>query len=141
MKRIILALALSSTSALAQPAQEEIDRVLQASARDWSRGDLRAFMQSYEVGPGTAFVAGGGLITGFEAIQAHYAKRYGAGAGMGALTLKVLEYRPLTPVFVLVTGRFALARPAPAGGNAGGVFTLLFHRGPGGWRIAYDHTS
>ena len=135
-------------AAHAQPARPDPDRaaiehVLQTSATDWSRGDLSAFMRSYENGPMTTYVGARGLVTGYEAIASRYAAKYPSGAGhsMGALSLGVLEYRPLDPAYVLVTGRFALARGKNDGGDAAGIFTVLMHRGAAGWRIIYDHTS
>ena len=99
-------------------------------------------MRSYEDGPRTAFVTPGGLITGYGALQSHYAAKYGSGTNrMGRLALTILEDRPLSADYALVTGRFALARPAAQGGDATGIFTLLMHRTKAGWRIAYDHTS
>ena len=132
-----------ATQALAQPAdQAAIAEVLQDSARDWSRGDLSGFMQSYEDAPQTAFVTSQGLITGFAALKSHYAAKYGSGAhGMGQLALAIIDDRPIAPDYALVTGRFRLSRPAADGGNATGIFTLLMHRTARGWRIAYDHTS
>ncbi len=140
-------LATAALSAHAQPPADTdraaIKRVLQTSAADWSRGDLSAFMHSYENAPTTSFVGGHGLITGYDAIQSHYAAAYPAGAGhsMGKLSLSILEYRPLDPAYILVTGRFALTREKIDGGDEAGIFTLLMHHTQTGWRIAYDHTS
>ncbi len=141
MFRGVVAVALTG-SAWAQDAvsgqdRAEIDRVLQQSAADWSRGDLAAFMRSYEDAPNTAFVISGGLLRGYAAIKAHYAARYGTGQKMGSLRLDVLEERGLAPAYALVTGHFALSGPTVAAG----VFTLIFHKTPAGWRITYDHTS
>jgi hypothetical protein len=35
-------------------------------------------------------------------------------------------------------GQWQLERPV---GGGGGVFSLVFHRFPVGWRIIHDHTS
>ena len=149
MMRACLAawLATATLCAHAQPATDPdraaIERVLQSSAADWSRGDLAAFTRSYENAPNTTYIGRRGLVAGYDAIQASYAAAYPAGAShsMGKLSLGILDYRPLDPAYVLVTGRFALAREKSDGGNATGIFTLLMHRGATGWRIAYDHTS
>ncbi len=121
--------------------QPTIEQVLQDSAADWSRGDLPAFMRCYENAPETAFVTGHGLLKGYDALSQHYAKAYGTGKAMGKLSLSVIEDRPLGTDYALVTGHFMLTRPRADGGNADGIFTLLFHRAASGWRIAYDHTS
>ncbi len=140
-----LAFLLFAGGAFAQGVDADraaIEAVLQASARDWSRGDLSAFMRSYENAPGTAYVTQGGLLKGYDALRAHYAQKYGAGTHtMGQLTLTVLDDRTLSHDFALVTGRFALSRTAAEGGDASGIFTLLMHRTAQGWRIEYDHTS
>jgi len=40
-----------------------------------------------------------------------------------------------------VIGRYHLDRSQQAGGEGNGVFTLVFHRTPRGWKIILDHTS
>ena len=146
--RPILAAAaacLLAVQASAQPAAEDraaIALVLQDSAKDWSRGDLPGFMRSYENAPDTAYVTPQGLIRGYDALTSHYARKYASGTGrMGELSLTILDDRPLSAEYALVTGRFALTRTAAEGGDASGIFTLLMHRTAQGWRIAYDHTS
>ena len=57
-------------------AAETIDQVLQTSAADWSRGDLRAFMQSYEDALGTVFITRSGPIQG-----ASNSSRFAASSG------------------------------------------------------------
>ena len=140
-----LAAALVASSVRAQPAdaadRAAIGRVLQTSAADWSRGDLPAFMRSYENGPQTTYIGRRGMVTGYGAIQSRYAASFQAGQGMGKLSLDILESRTLDPVYVLVTGRFTLARPPADGGDAVGIFSLLMHRSRAGWRILYDHAS
>jgi len=122
--------------------QAAISKTLQASAAAWSRGDLAAFMQCYDDGPNTAYVKSTGVVQGFAAIRDMYASRYGAaGHGMGRLSLEITNYRQLGAAYALVTGRFALARPKADGGDASGVFSLVFHRSSSGWHIIYDHTS
>lgn len=145
---LTLAAALIMLRAHAQPAdgasdRAAIERVLQNSAADWSRGDLPAFMRSYENGSRTTYIGRRGMVTGYDAIQSRYAASFPAGRGhsMGKLSLNILESRPLDPAYVLVTGRFTLARTQNDGGGVTGIFSLLMHRGPSGWRITYDHSS
>ncbi len=149
INRPALAAALGLTMTVAAAAQTPVQitdraaiaQVLQTSAADWSRGNLAAFMSSYENAPETAFVTPQGLIKGYGTLASRYAANYASGKRMGELSLSVLDGRPLSAEYVLVTGRFALARPASDGGNRSGIFTLLMHRTAAGWRIAYDHTS
>jgi ketosteroid isomerase-like protein len=121
--------------------QAAVSKALQASAASWSRGDLTAFMQCYEDSPNTEYVKSTGVVEGFPAIHDMYAARYGNGHAMGKLSLELANYRQLGAAYALVTGRFALARAKSDGGDATGIFSLVFHRSKSGWHIIYDHTS
>ena len=128
----------------AAPAQQQaadIAAVLQSSAAAWSRGDLDAFMNSYEQSAGVTYVGRSGLLRGYAAIHDMYAGRFGTGGRMGRLTLQVLDDQPLGPDHALVTGRFALTRSKQDDGDANGIFTLVFHHVASGWRIMADHSS
>jgi ketosteroid isomerase-like protein len=123
--------------------QAEISKTLQASAAAWSRGDLAAFMQCYDDSPNTEYVKSTGVVEGFAAIRDMYASRYGNGSAhaMGRLSLELTNYRQLGAAYALVTGHFALTRAKSDGGDASGVFSLVFHRSSAGWHIVYDHSS
>lgn len=114
--------------------------VIIKSAEDWNRGDVEAFVQSYEQTPETTFV-GAAVLHGAEDILARYRRSYPDRAHMGKLTFSELQARTLSPTLAIVTGRFTLERSAEAGGKATGLFTLVLRRGPNGWRIIHDHTS
>jgi ketosteroid isomerase-like protein len=45
------------------------------------------------------------------------------------------------PAHAVVTGHFHLTRSAAGGGDASGVFSLVFEKKPTGWKIILDHTS
>jgi ketosteroid isomerase-like protein len=60
---------------------------------------------------------------------------------MGKLDFSELDIQLLGADYANVSGRFHLAREATGGGEAKGVFTLLFHKTGAGWRIIQDHTS
>jgi hypothetical protein len=114
---------------------------LEASGAAWSRGDLDGFMQIYEASPETSYASGNRTVRGYDAIRAMYASRFGGGAGMGALSFAVLDYRPLGADHALLTGRFRLSHGAQSDADPQGIFTLVFHRGAAGWRVISDHTS
>jgi ketosteroid isomerase-like protein len=66
---------------------------------------------------------------------------------MGTLTFKELDIR-LLPVasgvteYAVVTGRFHLERTAKGTATKDdGIFSLVWHKGPGGWKILLDHTA
>ncbi|HEX4021469.1 MAG TPA: nuclear transport factor 2 family protein [Acidobacteriaceae bacterium] len=117
-----------------------IHAVMDAQVAAWNRGDVVAFMQGYKDSPDTTFVSDH-VAKGYQNILARYRKAYTSKSQMGTLQFSELEVRPLCPQYASVTGRFHLARTAAAGGDAGGVFSLLFQRTPQGWRIILDHTS
>ena len=145
-KHVVLALLLTAGVAHAQSGPEAaragIEQVLQTSAADWSRGDLAGYMRVYENAPDTTYIGRRGMVTGYDAIRSRYAAAYPGGPGhnMGQLSLSITQYRPLDPAYVLVTGRFALARKTDSG-DVAGIFTLLMHQTAAGWRISYDHSS
>jgi ketosteroid isomerase-like protein len=66
---------------------------------------------------------------------------------MGVLTFNNLEVRLLpgscgAAEFAIVTGRFHLARSAKGEAQKDdGIFSLVWHKGPQGWKIILDHTS
>ena len=150
LKQVVLAACffLAAFDAQAKPKnqaanQADISKALQASAAAWSRGDLPAFMQCYDDGPNTEYVKSTGVVEGFAAIRDMYARSYGNGTAraMGRLSLEVTNYRQLGAAYALVTGHFALARAKADGGDASGVFSLVFHRSAAGWHIVYAHSS
>ena len=137
MKKVLLLLAAAITCA----AQEkDILAVIQKSADDWNRGDLQAFMQSYENSPETTFV-GAEVARGTDAVLARYKRAYSTAAQMGKTTFSELKARPLTPELAIVTGRYTLERSTEAGGRKAGIFTLVMRKTSAGWRIIHDHTS
>lgn len=122
--------------------RQAIADVLDRSAAAWTRGDLDGFMACYEDGPETTYIRPDGPVRGAAAVRAMYAARFKPGGrGMGRLTTELLDVRGLGTDYALVTGRYRLERIAAEGGEAHGVFTLVFRRGPSGWRIISDHTS
>jgi uncharacterized protein (TIGR02246 family) len=118
--------------------EQEIRAVLDQQAADWNRGDIPAYMKGYA--PDTKFV-GAAVSRGAAAVQARYEKTYSDRAKMGRLTFSDIEIEMLGPDHASVIGRWKLDRTAEAGGNVGGLFTLVFRRTPAGWRIILDHTS
>ena len=66
---------------------------------------------------------------------------------MGKLTFNDLDIRLLTSgcgksEIALVTGRFHLERTAKGEAKKDdGIFSLVWRKGPAGWKIILDHTS
>lgn len=134
-------MAVSEQPTGAPPSIEAaLNKATQESAVAWSKGDLDAFMSSYEHSSATVYVTGHSLVTGYDAIRAMYASRFGHGGDLGRLSMSRLEVRMLGVDYALGIGRYDLVKSG-AGGHASGIYTLIFHRGSAGWKIISDHTS
>lgn len=138
----------SGTIAGAQPRGEEatIRAAIVAQAEAWNRGDVQAFMQTYEHSPETTFV-GTNIGKGYEKILERYQKNYTTREQMGTLTFNDVEVRMLPgscgkAEFAVVTGRFHLERSQKGEAKKDdGIFSLVWRKGPQGWKIVLDHTS
>ena len=137
MKKALLFLACCLISAA---QDKDVLAPILKSADDWNRGDLQAFMQSYETSPDTTFV-GAEVARGTDAVLARYRRTYSTVEQMGKTSFSELKVRPLSPDLSIVTGRFTLERAASFGGRKTGVFTLVMRKSSAGWRIIHDHTS
>ena len=104
----------------------------------WNKGDLSTFVTTYA---DDCLFVGKQVVRGRAAVLARYQKTYSTPAAMGKLEFEDLEVHQLDPQVALVIGHFHLARTADGGGDASGVFSLVFHRIGGRWLIALDHTS
>ena len=123
-----------------------IRAALSAQEDAWNRGDIPAFMQTYENSPDTTFI-GLTVRKGFEPIRQRYSENYSTPALMGKLAFSDIDVRLLPTAcgkseIALVTGKFHLDRAvgvAPTKDD--GLFSLVWRKGPQGWKIILDHTS
>jgi uncharacterized protein (TIGR02246 family) len=113
--------------------------VIEAQQAAWNRGDIEGFMDGYAREEATTFVSGDTVTRGWQTVLERYRRRYDSRAKMGTLTFSELEFRPLSPFYVMAAGRWQLT--LEQGEAPRGRFTLLFRRTTGGWRIVHDHTS
>jgi ketosteroid isomerase-like protein len=144
-KAVILSLALQPLlvgSVKAKPsaagAERAIRAVLDAQVISWNKGDVDTFMQSYWKSDKTEFVGSNGIIRGWQSVFNRYRKAYPDPRAMGTLAFSDLEVTLLSPGAALVVGKYHLFREAD---QPEGVFTLVFHKFPEGWRIINDHTT
>jgi uncharacterized protein (TIGR02246 family) len=137
---LILIPAAQAAPAPNSNAQTAIHAVLDAQVAAWNRGDIAAFMQGYKNSELTTFV-GKSVRHGYANIFERYRTTYTGKDKMGELTFTDLEITPLDARFATVTGRFHLARSTAAGGDAQGIFSLVFEKTAAGWKIILDHTS
>lgn len=148
MKPVFAALALVFAVALAQAQSPEtaIRANMDAQVAAWNRADITAFMQAYEDSPDTTFI-GAQLRKGYRPILQRYQQAYSNAAQMGTLSFTDLDVRMLPsscgqPQYAVVTGRFHLARSTHGEASKDdGIFSLLWRKGPQGWKIIVDHTS
>jgi ketosteroid isomerase-like protein len=112
--------------------------VIEAQQAAWNRGDVEGYMDGYAREEATTFVSGDTVTRGWQTVLERYRKNYDSRAKMGTLTFSELEFKPLSPFYIMAVGRWQLARDAD---NPHGRFTLVFRRTQAGWRIVHDHTS
>ena len=142
---LISLLMLAAIGAHAAPApdttadQAAIRSVLNAQVAAWNRGDITTFMQGYKDSPSTTFI-GKSVRHGYSGILERYRTTYTGKEQMGQLAFSEIEISPIDAQVATVTGRFHLTRTAAAGGDASGIFSLVFQKTASGWKIILDHT-
>ncbi len=151
MKRVlpILVLVIASVTVVAQDTagdETAIRAVIAAQAAAWNRADIPAFMQSYENSPETTFI-GSTVRKGYGPILERYRQAYATPEQMGKLSFSNVEVRMLpgscgTAEYAVVTGNFHLERAAKGEAKKDdGIFSLVWRKGPQGWKIVLDHSS
>ncbi len=150
MKRVALLVCLWMVCMMSAPAQNGDEAQIRAAVDKqvvaWNAGDIPAFMQSYEHSNETTFI-GANIGKGFDRILERYQRNYTSREQMGKLTFVDLDVRLLPSdcgktEFALVTGRFHLERSQKGEAKKDdGIFSLVWRKGPQGWKILLDHTS
>jgi uncharacterized protein (TIGR02246 family) len=113
----------------------EIELLLRTQAEAWTRGDLEAFCSVYA--DDATFISPSGMTRGRQAVLDRYRAKYKDKAGMGTLTLTVLETRaPSSPGSASTIARWTLTWPDKP--KAEGLTLLVFTKTNDGWRILQD---
>lgn len=126
--------------------EANIRAAIYAQTEAWNRADVSAFMQAYERSTETTFI-GATIGKGYDRILERYQKNYTTPEQMGTLTFHDIEVRLLPgscgkTEFAVVTGRFHLERTQKGEAKKDdGIFSLVWRKGPQGWKIVLDHTS
>ncbi len=122
--------------------QQELDvvKVLLKQESAWNRGDLDSFAQGYKDSPDTLFITRQ-VSRGFSGMLQEYHQNYPTRAAMGTLGFSELEVHKLDETFAVCLGKYHLERSKKDGGNADGVFSLVFEKTEKGWKIVVDHTT
>jgi uncharacterized protein (TIGR02246 family) len=145
----LIAIAFSSmlgAQSAASTDEAQIRTVIQAQTEAWNRADIPAFMQSYEDSPDTTFI-GMTVRKGYQPILQRYQQNYSTREQMGTLSFSDIDIRLLPSAcgkteLALVTGKFHLDRTAHGEAKKDdGIFSLVWRKGPQGWKIILDHTS
>jgi uncharacterized protein (TIGR02246 family) len=126
--------------AYAQSSANEIKQVLLDQVSAWNRGDIDAFMQGYANSPETTFI-GKTMHYGWQEVMERYKHDYSTKEARGTLEFSDLTVRMLGPEHAVATGRYHLTRSAAGGGDASGIFSLVWEKSAEGWKIILDHTS
>ncbi|HUB29706.1 MAG TPA: nuclear transport factor 2 family protein [Terracidiphilus sp.] len=119
---------------------------MDAQVAAWNRADIPAFMQEYEDSDDTTFV-GAQVRKGYQLILKRYEENYTTREQMGTLSFHDVDVRLLPDAcgkaeIALMTGKFHLERTAHgAAAKDDGIFSLVWRKGPQGWKIVLDHTS
>lgn len=138
--------ARAQSSSAQSSDQTEIRAAIKTQADAWNRADIPTFMQTYEDSAETTFI-GTTLRKGYKPILERYQKSYTTRAQMGTLTFSEIDIRLLPSgcgksEIALVTGKFHLDRTEHGTATKDdGIFSLVWHKGPHGWKIILDHTS
>ena len=141
----VLVLLLLPAFAFAQGKQEtseqkSIRAVMDAQVSAWNKGDIEGFMDGYWRSPDLEFYSGATVTRGWDATLARYQKNYQSeGKEMGTLDFSDLDIHTNSSGVAWVSGKWHLKMKD--GSDKGGLFTLIFHKMPNGWKIIHDHTS
>ena len=118
--------------------KKAIKSVLDTQVEAWNRGDIEGFMEGYWKSEQMTFVSGNNVSRGWQAALDRYKRGYDTRAKMGQLEFSELEITMLGDDSAMVMGRFTLIREKD---RPTGMFTLIFRRIDGQWKVVHDHTS
>lgn len=135
---LLLAVLFSITSAYTQTNHvSEIKRLMQQSATDWNNANLDGFMALYDTAATFMFSTG---PVGLDKMRANYERGFfKGGKPIQQLRFEDLEVRMLGTDHALLTGKFILwGNNLP---DRKGIYSLVFVKRNGGWKILHDHSS
>ena len=115
-----------------------IRQILADQTAAWNKGSIDQFMKGYWNNDSLVFIGKSGASYGYKQALANYKKNYSNADQMGMLFFLLQRVKRLSPDYYFVIGKWFLKRKS---GDIGGVYTLLFHKIAGQWRIVVDHTS
>ena len=139
---VALRAQLAPESPLHTASQQELDivKVLLKQQDAWNHGNIDSFAQGYKNSPDIIFLTRQ-ISRGYAGMVEEYKRDYPNKAAMGTLTYSELEVHVLDEKYAVVIGKYHLDRGKKEGGNADGLFSLLFEKTDQGWKIIMDHTT
>ena len=136
---IILLISLSGFSqTIFEESKQEITSMMMQQAKDWSEGNIEAFMKGYIKSDSLVFIGSKGLTYGWKQTFDNYKKGYPTKDHTGTLTFDLLEFKQLNKNLFFVIGKFYLKREV---GDANGHFSLILKKIDDQWKIIADHSS
>ncbi|HEX3024135.1 MAG TPA: nuclear transport factor 2 family protein [Chitinophagaceae bacterium] len=128
-----------NTAIFSQDKNENVIRkILENQNAAWNKGNLDSFMIGYWQNDSLMFIGKNGPTYGYNKTLANYKKSYPDTAHMGTFTSTIISIKKLSTNYYFVIGKWFLKRSV---GDAGGVYTLLFKKINGEWKIVVDHSS
>lgn len=118
-------------------AKDEIQLIMNQQKQSWNSGSIDGFMQYYWKSDEFTFQSGDRRLHGWNELFEMYQKNY-SGENMGRLDFTDIEINVLTEHVAYVLGRW---RVTTRESSKQGLFTLIFKKFDGGWRIIVDHSS
>ncbi len=142
MKHILTtALILAFLSPLAycqnSSVEQELIRIHELQKKAWNNGDREGFMAHYWKSKKMTYQSGDTRLQGWDALLDRYKKVYPKG-NMGELEFSDLIIHVLSDDSAYVLGRWRLKTEA---WTKEGLFTTIFKKMEGGWKIIHDHSS
>ena len=131
-------LVTGARAADATAIQAAVRAVIDEQEKDWNVGNIERFMRGYHQSATTRFASGGNVTLGWQSVLDRYKRTYSDKAAMGKLTFSDLDITATSEDTALAFGHWHLKRDKD---EPSGLFTLLFRRTEGGWKIVHDHTS
>lgn len=134
----VLVVSIANISFAQDKDETAVRNLLAEQTKQWNRGDIPAFMNTYWKSDSLMFIGKNGVTYGWQKTLDNYKKNYPDAAAMGKLKFELLEVKRLSGLYFFVVGKWHLARSI---GDIGGIFTLLLQKHTGKWLIISDHSQ
>ena len=118
--------------------EQTIRHLLTQQTIEWNKGNIDQFMVGYWENDSLVFIGKNGPVYGYDNAVKNYKKGYPDTTAMGKLNFEIVSVKKLSADHYFVIGKWYLKRSI---GDAKGVYTLLFKKIKGQWKIIVDHSS